>query len=223
MVTQARLNVMCTMNSVGKIPIVLPGIRTYSLRPRGHQYSRHWQHYGYWRDIIKLCKTLQLGEPDNNNYMVLGRGPHLTHYENVRVCLLSDVATTRKLHRRQRHKLLTPVLQCPVPSLQTSPAPCVLNTKYANNRLLIEGIFIHLTLVLYRVTRKDFAVITTCHTQYTWDRSICMGLRQRSGLCPSTSRKYPGTEGTNQNRHWNHRRWHATNSLERSRLSCWCL
>jgi len=27
----------------------------------------------------------------------------------------------------------------------------------------------------------------------------------------------------NQNRHWNHHRWHATNSLERTRLSCWCL
>ena len=50
-----------------------------------------------------------------------------------------------------------------------------------------------------------------------------MGLRQGSGLCSSSSRKYPGTEGTNQNRHWNHHRWHATNSLERSRLSCWCL
>jgi len=27
-------------------------------------------------------------------------------------------------------------------------------------------------------------------------------------------RVYRGTEGTNQNRHWNHHRWHATNSLE---------
>jgi len=25
------------------------------------------------------------------------------------------------------------------------------------------------------------------------------------------------------NRHWNHHRWHVTNSLERTRLSCWCL
>ena len=32
-------------------------------------------------------------------------------------------------------------------------------------------------------------------------------------------RKYPGTEGTNQNRHWNHHRWHA----ERTGLSCWCV
>ena len=28
-----------------------------------------------------------------------------------------------------------------------------------------------------------------------------MGLRQGSGLRSSSSRKYPGTEGTNQNRH----------------------
>ena len=52
---------------------------------------------------------------------------------------------------------------------------------------------------------------------------LIMGLHQGSGLCSSCSRKYPGTEGTNQNRHWNHHRWHATNSLEQTRLSCWCL
>ena len=52
---------------------------------------------------------------------------------------------------------------------------------------------------------------------------LSMGLRQGSGLCSSSSRKYPGTEGTNQNRHWNHHRRHATNSLERTRLSCWLL
>jgi len=44
------------------------------------------------------------------------------------------------------------------------------------------------------------------------------GLGQGSGLCSSPSRNYPGTEGTNQNRHWNHHRWHATNSLERTPL-----
>ena len=52
---------------------------------------------------------------------------------------------------------------------------------------------------------------------------ISMGLCQGSGLCSSSSRKYPGTEGTNQNRHWNNHCWHATNSLEQTRLSCWCL
>ena len=40
-----------------------------------------------------------------------------------------------------------------------------------------------------------------------------MWLRQESGLCSSSSRKYPGTEGMNQNRHWNHHCWHATDSL----------
>ena len=49
---------------------------------------------------------------------------------------------------------------------------------------------------------------------------LSMGLRQGSGLCSSSSREYPGTEGTNQNRHWNHHRWHALNSLEWTRLSC---
>jgi len=31
----------------------------------------------------------------------------------------------------------------------------------------------------------------------------------------------PSLDATNH--HWNHHRWHATNSLERNRLSCWCL
>jgi len=52
---------------------------------------------------------------------------------------------------------------------------------------------------------------------------LSMGLCQGSGLCSSFSRKYPGTEGTNQNCHWNHHRWHATDSLELTWLSCWCL
>ena len=52
---------------------------------------------------------------------------------------------------------------------------------------------------------------------------LSMGLRQGSGLCSSCSRKYSGTQGMNQNSHWNHHRWHATNSLERTRLSCWYL
>jgi len=44
--------------------------------------------------------------------------------------------------------------------------------------------------------------------------------RERVRVCVCV---YPGTEGTYQNRHWNHHRWHATNSLERARLSRWCL
>jgi len=52
---------------------------------------------------------------------------------------------------------------------------------------------------------------------------LSMRLRQGSGLCSSSSHKYPRNEGANQNGHWSHHRWHATNSLERTRLSCWCL
>jgi len=62
----------------------------------------------------------------------------------------------------------------------------------------------------------------TTVTSFSWCNPIWflfMVLRQWSGLCSFSSRKYPGTEGTNQNRHWNHHRWHA----ERTRLSCWCL
>jgi len=44
-------------------------------------------------------------------------------------------------------------------------------------------------------------VLTACHTQYTlFSRCnpmsfLSMGLRQGSGLCSSSSHKYPGTEG----------------------------
>jgi len=63
-------------------------------------------------------------------------------------------------------------------------------------------------------------VLTTCQTQYIWDRSIQLHrlIKKFSKfsfmmcgvqyLCIS-----PGTESTNQNRHWNHHRWHATNGL----------
>ena len=46
--------------------------------------------------------------------------------------------------------------------------------------------------------------ILTTATSFSRCNPMCflsMGLRQGSGLCSSSSGKYPGTEGTNQNRH----------------------
>jgi len=70
-----------------------------------------------------------------------------------------------------------------------------------------------------KLSSGSYTIHSRCNP--TW--FLSMGLRQRSGLCSSSSRKYPGTERTNQDRHWNHHRWHATDSLERTRLSYWCL
>ena len=74
---------------------------------------------------------------------------------------------------------------------------------------------------LYRVIRKDcrgFSNLSyTIHLRFLVISFYGVTSRIRS------SHKYPGTEGTNHNRHWNHHHWHATNSLERTRLSCWCL
>jgi len=80
-------------------------------------------------------------------------------------------------------------------------------------------------------TERDMIINVQCYTKWLSGFNNChlvlqilsMGLRQGSGLCSASSRKYSGTEVTNQNRHWNHHRWHATISLERTRLSCWCL
>jgi hypothetical protein len=106
------------------------------------------------------------------------------------------------------------------------------NHFYSNVYIKLKSIAMEEQCYLHKCTglfETIVWVLTNCHTQYTWDRSICIflflstWLREGSGLNSSSSRKYPGTEGTNQNRHWNHHRWHATNSFERSRLSCWCL
>jgi len=76
-------------------------------------------------------------------------------------------------------------------------------------------------------------VLTTCHTQYTWHSSICVFLFIRTtpqvfvtyltGALYVHPLWFYKHQHDNQNRHWNHHRWHATNDLERTRLSCWCL
>ena len=74
-------------------------------------------------------------------------------------------------------------------------------------------------------------VLTTCHTQYTWSRSICIFLFNRTTLqvfvtyliCALYVHPLWFCKHQHDNRHWNHHHWHATNSLERTRLSCWCL
>ena len=47
-------------------------------------------------------------------------------------------------------------------------------------------------------------VLTTYHLVLQMQPHVIffsMGLREGSGLCSSSSRKYPGTEGKNQSRH----------------------
>jgi len=71
-------------------------------------------------------------------------------------------------------------------------------------------------------------VLTTCHTQHTWDSSICIFLFNRTTLQVFVTYLICALYVHplwfyKQNRHWNHHHWHATNSLERTRLSCWCL
>jgi len=74
-----------------------------------------------------------------------------------------------------------------------------------------------LGLVYTGLFKMIVGVLTTCHTQYTWDRSTCVFYlieQHYKFLLHTSSHKYPRNEGTNQNRHWNHHRWHA----ERSRI-----
>ena len=65
--------------------------------------------------------------------------------------------------------------------------------------------------------KMNVGVLTTCHTRYTWDRSICiffMGLRQGLGLCSPSSRKVRIRTAIETI---------TADMLERTRLSCWCL
>ena len=120
---------------------------------------------------------------------------------------------------------LKPTTFCICRNVVLPNQPISLSTKLMENR--IHTCYIaHPLQYTWSENSKLLKMIIGVLTSFsrcnpTWFPS--MGLRQGSGLCSSSSRKYPGTEGTNQNRHWNHHRWHATNSLERTRLSCWCL
>ena len=74
-------------------------------------------------------------------------------------------------------------------------------------------------------------VLTTCHTQYTWDSSICIFLFNTTTLqvfvTYLTGALYVHPMWFYKHQHDNHHRnchhWHATDSLERTPLSCWCL
>ena len=60
-------------------------------------------------------------------------------------------------------------------------------------------------LIIYRVIKTDCRGLTTCHTQYAPDATPCdfflWGYVKDQVYVPPLPAKYPGTEGTNQNRH----------------------
>jgi len=59
---------------------------------------------------------------------------------------------------------------------------------YLSLHLVVLDKYIHSNLVYNTLQMQPHVIFS-------------MGLRQGSGLCSSSSRKCPGTEGTNQNRH----------------------
>jgi len=74
-------------------------------------------------------------------------------------------------------------------------------------------------------------VLTTCHTQYTWDRSTLYVCTDGSRNCQSfllwcaVCSSYAFLRLERSLLRWRRtaNRWHATDSLERTRFSCWCL
>jgi hypothetical protein len=93
---------------------------------------------------------------------------------------------------------------------------------------LTGALYVH-PLWFYRVILNDCRVLTTCHTQYTWDSSICIFfylIEQHSKFLLHTLQVLYMCnlcDSTNTNKIIDNHRWHATDSLERTRLSCWCL
>jgi len=90
-------------------------------------------------------------------------------------------------------------------------------------------IYIYIYIYIYTgLFEMIVGVLTTCHTQYTWDRSIWFFylIEQHSKFLLHTLQVlYMCTlcDSTNINTIIDNHHWHATNSLERTRLSCWCL
>ena len=97
---------------------------------------------------------------------------------------------------------------------------------------IIKFIYIYIYIYIHTHTHTGLLkmIVRVLTTRLATSFSRCnpmwflsMGLCQGSGLCSSSSHKCPGTEDMNQNSHWNHHRSHAADSLEWTRLSCWCL
>ena len=75
--------------------------------------------------------------------------------------------------------------------------------------------------------KMTVGVLTTYHTQYTWYSSICFYLIEQHSkfLLHNLQVIYMCHlyDSTNNNMIIDNHHWHVTNSLERTRLSCWCL
>ena len=111
----------------------------------------------------------------------------------------------------------------PLPTLTQALFSCVKKLKLLLF-LLLNNFFLKWWTTLQLLHKiqgysKWLLVSYTIHSRCNPMGFLSMGLRQGSGLCSSSSHKYPGTEGTNQNHHWNHHHWH----VERTWLLCWCL
>ena len=77
-------------------------------------------------------------------------------------------------------------------------------------------------VTLYRVIWNDFWGFNNCHLILQMQPHVIYfyGVTSKIRFMFLLFSQYPGTGGTSQNCHWNRHHWHATNSLERTRLSC---
>jgi len=87
--------------------------------------------------------------------------------------------------------------------------PCATSRKLCAYNIYI---YIHTHKHIHRVIQNDCMGFNNLVIQMQPHVISFYGVTSGSGLCSFSSREYPGTEGTNQNRHWNHHSWHATNS-----------
>jgi len=103
------------------------------------------------------------------------------------------------------------------------------------NRTTLQ-VFLHTLQMLYMFTlcgstglfKMIVVVLTTCHTQYTSDSSKCIFLFNSTTLqflLHTLQVLYMCTlcDSTNINMIIDNDRWYVTDSLDRTRLSCWCL